>query len=184
MEIQQLLFLILIDINTVVLDCQDFVTNSTKNEEKNRLNKIWVVNLVFQLVFLLLCRLTDPSSGASTPDLDPFSPVDRKKALRGFTFVPDIQEIRVRSDHTLIWVSEICWWFGNVRLEYISMWRRNVNSNQLVDKFYSICANTIIVLLLPHILSSSFFSRSFFNSNYFCTRVVVTIYIYLNVWLD
>lgn len=34
MEIQQLLFLILIDINTVVLDCQDFVTNSTKNEAK------------------------------------------------------------------------------------------------------------------------------------------------------
>uniref|UniRef100_A0AAV2JVA7 plus-end-directed kinesin ATPase n=1 Tax=Knipowitschia caucasica TaxID=637954 RepID=A0AAV2JVA7_KNICA len=40
-------------------------------------------------------RLTEPSSGASTPDLDPYSPVDRKKALRGFTFVPDIQEIRV-----------------------------------------------------------------------------------------
>uniref|UniRef100_A0A3B3UYK5 plus-end-directed kinesin ATPase n=1 Tax=Poecilia latipinna TaxID=48699 RepID=A0A3B3UYK5_9TELE len=40
-------------------------------------------------------RLTEPSSGASTPDLDPFSPVDRKKALRGYTFVPDIQEIRV-----------------------------------------------------------------------------------------
>uniref|UniRef100_A0A1A8EM95 plus-end-directed kinesin ATPase n=1 Tax=Nothobranchius korthausae TaxID=1143690 RepID=A0A1A8EM95_9TELE len=40
-------------------------------------------------------RLTDPSSGASTPDLDPYSPVDRKKPLRGYTFVPDIQEIRV-----------------------------------------------------------------------------------------
>lgn len=40
-------------------------------------------------------RHTDPSSGASTPDLDPYSPVDRKKVLRGCTFVPDIQEIRV-----------------------------------------------------------------------------------------
>ncbi|XP_067385363.1 kinesin-like protein KIF1A isoform X2 [Channa argus] len=40
-------------------------------------------------------RLTEPSSGASTPDLDPYSPVDRKKALKGCTFVPDIQEIRV-----------------------------------------------------------------------------------------
>ncbi|XP_021180392.2 kinesin-like protein KIF1A isoform X4 [Fundulus heteroclitus] len=40
-------------------------------------------------------RLTEPSSGASTPDLDPYSPVDRKKTLRGYTFVPDIQEIRV-----------------------------------------------------------------------------------------
>ncbi|MED6266979.1 Kinesin-like protein kif1a [Characodon lateralis] len=40
-------------------------------------------------------RLTEPSSRASTPDLDPYSPVDRKKALRGYTFVPDIQEIRV-----------------------------------------------------------------------------------------
>uniref|UniRef100_A0A7N8X7Y3 plus-end-directed kinesin ATPase n=1 Tax=Mastacembelus armatus TaxID=205130 RepID=A0A7N8X7Y3_9TELE len=38
---------------------------------------------------------TEPSSGASTPDLDPYSPVDKKKALRGCTFVPDIQEIRV-----------------------------------------------------------------------------------------
>lgn len=45
-----------------------------------------------------MCRLTEPGSGASTPDLDPFSPVDRKRALKGFTFVPDIQEIRVRSD--------------------------------------------------------------------------------------
>lgn len=42
-------------------------------------------------------RLTEPSSGASTPDLDPFSPVDRKRGLKGCTFVPDIQEIRVRS---------------------------------------------------------------------------------------
>uniref|UniRef100_A0A3Q3LYP8 plus-end-directed kinesin ATPase n=1 Tax=Mastacembelus armatus TaxID=205130 RepID=A0A3Q3LYP8_9TELE len=40
-------------------------------------------------------RHTEPSSGASTPDLDPYSPVDKKKALRGCTFVPDIQEIRV-----------------------------------------------------------------------------------------
>lgn len=48
----------------------------------------------------MLRRLTEPSSGASTPDLDPYSPVDRKRALRGCTFVPDIQEIRVRSDHT------------------------------------------------------------------------------------
>lgn len=48
----------------------------------------------------VLRRLTEPSSGASTPDLDPYSPVDRKRALRGCTFVPDIQEIRVRSDHT------------------------------------------------------------------------------------
>ncbi|XP_061588261.1 kinesin-like protein KIF1A isoform X2 [Cololabis saira] len=40
-------------------------------------------------------RLTDPGSGASTPDLDPYSPVDRKKALKGCSFVPDIQEIRV-----------------------------------------------------------------------------------------
>ncbi|CAB1325896.1 unnamed protein product, partial [Coregonus sp. 'balchen'] len=41
-------------------------------------------------------RHTEPSSGASTPDLDPFSPVDKKRTLgRGCTFVPDIQEIRV-----------------------------------------------------------------------------------------
>uniref|UniRef100_A0A8C5CJW9 plus-end-directed kinesin ATPase n=1 Tax=Gadus morhua TaxID=8049 RepID=A0A8C5CJW9_GADMO len=40
-------------------------------------------------------RHTEPGSGASTPDLDPFSPVDKRKALRGCTFVPDIQEIRV-----------------------------------------------------------------------------------------
>ncbi|XP_019748395.1 kinesin-like protein KIF1A [Hippocampus comes] len=40
-------------------------------------------------------RHTEPGSGASTPDLDPFSPVDRKKALKGCSFVPDIQEIRV-----------------------------------------------------------------------------------------
>lgn len=46
---------------------------------------------------LAACRHTEPGSGASTPDLDPFSPVDRKRALKGFTFVPDIQEIRVRS---------------------------------------------------------------------------------------
>lgn len=43
-------------------------------------------------------RLTEPASGASTPDLDPFSPVDKKRALKGYTFVPDIQEIRVRSE--------------------------------------------------------------------------------------
>lgn len=43
-------------------------------------------------------RLTEPTSGASTPDLDPFSPVDKKRALKGYTFVPDIQEIRVRSE--------------------------------------------------------------------------------------
>lgn len=45
-------------------------------------------------------RLTEPTSGASTPDLDPFSPVDKKRALKGYTFVPDIQEIRVRSEKT------------------------------------------------------------------------------------
>ncbi|XP_061549094.1 kinesin-like protein KIF1A isoform X2 [Phycodurus eques] len=40
-------------------------------------------------------RHAEPGSGASTPDLDPFSPVDRKKALKGCSFVPDIQELRV-----------------------------------------------------------------------------------------
>lgn len=61
----------------------------------------------------MLCRHTEPSSGASTPDLDPYSPVDRKRALRGCTFVPDIQEIRVRSGNALhfnpvIIVKEAC----------------------------------------------------------------------------
>lgn len=51
-------------------------------------------------MLFVLCRHTEPSSGASTPDLDPYSPVDRKKVLKGCTFVPDIQEIRVRSDFT------------------------------------------------------------------------------------
>ena len=46
-------------------------------------------------------RHTEPGSGASTPDLDPYSPVDRKRASRGCTFVPDIQEIRVRSEPSL-----------------------------------------------------------------------------------
>ncbi|KAM9791886.1 kinesin-like protein KIF1A isoform 6-T6 [Syngnathus typhle] len=40
-------------------------------------------------------RHAEPGSGASSPDLDPFSPIDRKKALKGCSFVPDIQEIRV-----------------------------------------------------------------------------------------
>ncbi|XP_017277967.1 kinesin-like protein KIF1A isoform X1 [Kryptolebias marmoratus] len=76
-------------------------------------------------------RLTDPSSGASTPDLDPFSPVDRKKALRGCTFVPDIQEIRVSpivskkgylhflEHHTSGWVRR----FVVVRRPYVYLYR-------------------------------------------------------------
>ncbi|XP_037538187.1 kinesin-like protein KIF1A [Nematolebias whitei] len=76
-------------------------------------------------------RLTDPSSGASTPDLDPFSPVDRKKILRGFTFVPDIQEIRVSpivsrkgylhflEPHTSGWVRR----FVVVRRPYVYLYR-------------------------------------------------------------
>lgn len=56
-------------------------------------------NLIWSNTFVVY-RLTEPTSGASTPDLDPFSPVDRKRALKGCTFVPDIQEIRVRSEST------------------------------------------------------------------------------------
>uniref|UniRef100_A0A8D2ZDK8 plus-end-directed kinesin ATPase n=1 Tax=Scophthalmus maximus TaxID=52904 RepID=A0A8D2ZDK8_SCOMX len=48
---------------------------------------------------LYCCSCTNCLSPALYPlsatDLDPYSPVDRKKALRGYSFVPDIQEIRV-----------------------------------------------------------------------------------------
>ncbi|KAM8838493.1 kinesin-like protein KIF1A isoform 3-T3 [Synchiropus picturatus] len=81
-------------------------------------------------------RLTEPSSGASTPDLDPFSPVDRKKALRGFTFVPDIQEIRVSpivskkgylhflEPHTSGWVKR----YVVVRRPYVYLYRSERDS--------------------------------------------------------
>uniref|UniRef100_A0A672STV2 Kinesin family member 1A n=3 Tax=Sinocyclocheilus grahami TaxID=75366 RepID=A0A672STV2_SINGR len=38
-------------------------------------------------------RDAEANSGASSPDLDPFSPIERK--LRSCTFIPNIQEIRV-----------------------------------------------------------------------------------------
>ncbi|XP_056276947.1 kinesin-like protein KIF1A isoform X4 [Pseudoliparis swirei] len=76
-------------------------------------------------------RHTEPSSGASTPDLDPYSPVDRKKALRGCTFVPEIQEIRVSpivskkgylhflEPHTSGWVKR----YVVVRRPYVYLYR-------------------------------------------------------------
>ncbi|KAL6104551.1 kif1a [Pungitius sinensis] len=81
-------------------------------------------------------RHTEPSSGASTPDLDPYSPVDRKKALRGCTFVPDIQEIRVSpivskkgylhflEPHTSGWVKR----FVVVRRPYVYLYRSERDS--------------------------------------------------------
>ncbi|XP_041848620.1 kinesin-like protein KIF1A isoform X3 [Melanotaenia boesemani] len=81
-------------------------------------------------------RFTDPSSGASTPDLDPYSPVDRKKALKGCTFVPDIQEIRVSpivskkgylhflEPHTSGWVRR----FVVVRRPYVYLYRSERDS--------------------------------------------------------
>uniref|UniRef100_A0A672IYF8 plus-end-directed kinesin ATPase n=1 Tax=Salarias fasciatus TaxID=181472 RepID=A0A672IYF8_SALFA len=81
-------------------------------------------------------RHTDPSSGASTPDLDPYSPVDRKKALRGCTFVPDIQEIRVSpivskkgylhflEPHTSGWVKR----YVVVRRPYVYLYRSERDS--------------------------------------------------------
>ncbi|XP_024129485.1 kinesin-like protein KIF1A [Oryzias melastigma] len=81
-------------------------------------------------------RLTELSSGASTPDLDPFSPVDRKKALRGCTFVPDIQEIRVSpivskkgylhflEPHTSGWVRR----YVVVRRPYVYLYRSERDS--------------------------------------------------------
>ncbi|XP_025755839.1 kinesin-like protein KIF1A isoform X3 [Oreochromis niloticus] len=83
-----------------------------------------------------LSRHTDPSSGASTPDLDPYSPVDRKKVLRGCTFVPDIQEIRVSpivskkgylhflEPHTSGWVRR----FVVVRRPYVYLYRSERDS--------------------------------------------------------
>ncbi|XP_068427424.1 kinesin-like protein KIF1A isoform X3 [Clinocottus analis] len=76
-------------------------------------------------------RHSEPGSGASTPDLDPFSPVDRKKSLRGCSFVPDIQEIRVSpivskkgylhflEPHTSGWVRR----FVVVRRPYVYLYR-------------------------------------------------------------
>ncbi|XP_061776384.1 kinesin-like protein KIF1A isoform X5 [Nerophis ophidion] len=76
-------------------------------------------------------RHTEPGSGASTPDLDPFSPVDRKKALKGCSFVPDIQEIRVSpivskkgylhflEPHTSGWVKR----YVVVRRPYVYLYR-------------------------------------------------------------
>uniref|UniRef100_A0A3B4APZ4 PH domain-containing protein n=1 Tax=Periophthalmus magnuspinnatus TaxID=409849 RepID=A0A3B4APZ4_9GOBI len=81
-------------------------------------------------------RLTEPSSGASTPDLDPYSPVDRKKVLRGYTFVPDIQEIRVSpivskkgylhflEPHTSGWVKR----YVVVRRPYVYLYRSERDS--------------------------------------------------------
>ncbi|KAI4809416.1 hypothetical protein KUCAC02_018299 [Chaenocephalus aceratus] len=81
-------------------------------------------------------RHTDPSSGASTPDLDPYSPVDRKKTLRGCSFVPDIQEIRVSpivskkgylhflEPHTSGWVRR----FVVVRRPYVYLYRSERDS--------------------------------------------------------
>ncbi|XP_042353439.1 LOW QUALITY PROTEIN: kinesin-like protein KIF1A [Plectropomus leopardus] len=81
-------------------------------------------------------RHTEPSSGASTPDLDPYSPVDRKKVLRGCTFVPDIQEIRVSpivskkgylhflEPHTSGWVKR----FVVVRRPYVYLYRSERDS--------------------------------------------------------
>ncbi|GAA6234487.1 kinesin-like protein KIF1A isoform X1 [Lates japonicus] len=81
-------------------------------------------------------RHTEPSSGASSPDLDPFSPVDRKKALRGCTFVPDIQEIRVSpivskkgylhflEPHTTGWVKR----YVVVRRPYVYLYRSERDS--------------------------------------------------------
>ncbi|XP_078791284.1 kinesin-like protein KIF1A isoform X13 [Oryzias latipes] len=81
-------------------------------------------------------RLTELNSGASTPDLDPFSPVDRKKALRGCTFVPDIQEIRVSpivskkgylhflEPHTSGWVRR----YVVVRRPYVYLYRSERDS--------------------------------------------------------
>ncbi|XP_030015233.1 kinesin-like protein KIF1A isoform X2 [Sphaeramia orbicularis] len=81
-------------------------------------------------------RHTEPSSGASTPDLDPYSPVDRKKTLRGCTFVPDIQEIRVSpivskkgylhflEPHTSGWVKR----YVVVRRPYVYLYRSERDS--------------------------------------------------------
>ncbi|KAK6302412.1 hypothetical protein J4Q44_G00267670 [Coregonus suidteri] len=82
-------------------------------------------------------RHIEPSSGASTPDLDPFSPVDRKRTLgRGCTFVPDIQEIRVSpivskkgylhflEPHTSGWVKR----FVVVRRPYVYLYRNERDS--------------------------------------------------------
>ncbi|XP_056912022.1 kinesin-like protein KIF1A isoform X4 [Takifugu flavidus] len=81
-------------------------------------------------------RLTEPTSGASTPDLDPFSPVDKKRALRGYTFVPDIQEIRVSpivskkgylhflEPHTSGWVKR----YIVVRRPYVYLYRSERDS--------------------------------------------------------
>ncbi|XP_029560097.1 kinesin-like protein KIF1A isoform X2 [Salmo trutta] len=79
-------------------------------------------------------RHTGPSSGASTPDLDPFSPVDKKRTLgRGCTFVPDIQEIRVSpivskkgylhflEPHTSGWVKR----YVVVRRPYVYLYRND-----------------------------------------------------------
>ncbi|XP_067108438.1 kinesin-like protein KIF1A isoform X2 [Osmerus mordax] len=81
-------------------------------------------------------RHTEPSSGASTPDLDPYSPVDRKRASRGCTFVPDIQEIRVSpivskkgylhflEPHTSGWVKR----YVVVRRPYVYLYRSERDS--------------------------------------------------------
>ncbi|XP_062260168.1 kinesin-like protein KIF1A isoform X1 [Platichthys flesus] len=81
-------------------------------------------------------RHTEPGSGASTPDLDPYSPVDRKKALRGYSFVPDIQEIRVSpivskkgylhflEPHTSGWVKR----YVVVRRPYVYLYRSERDS--------------------------------------------------------
>ncbi|XP_056149262.1 kinesin-like protein KIF1A [Lampris incognitus] len=81
-------------------------------------------------------RPNEPSSGASTPDLDPFSPVDRKKTLRSCTFVPDIQEIRVSpivskkgylhflEPHTSGWIKR----YVVVRRPYVYLYRSERDS--------------------------------------------------------
>ncbi|CDQ56309.1 unnamed protein product [Oncorhynchus mykiss] len=82
-------------------------------------------------------RHTEPISGASSPDLDPFSPVDKKRTLgRGCTFVPDIQEIRVSpivskkgylhflEPHTSGWVKR----YVVVRRPYVYLYRNERDS--------------------------------------------------------
>ncbi|XP_077472145.1 kinesin-like protein KIF1A isoform X5 [Stigmatopora argus] len=81
-------------------------------------------------------RHTEPSSGASSPDLDPFSPVDRKKSLKGCSFVPDIQEIRVSpivskkgylhflEPHASGWVKR----YVVVRRPYVYLYRSEMDS--------------------------------------------------------
>lgn len=79
-----------------------------------------------------LCRLTEPSSEASTPDLDPYSPVERKRALRGCTFVPDIQEIRVRSDNTRYFIPSLVKIIDY--LEHLSKHSNVFNCSPIVSK--------------------------------------------------